>query len=75
VWVDSGPPQGTLYNYPIRGNEVFYIAGFPAPPRIAAQVYVQGLFPGMVARVTQGKASHRDAIAWASDELEGYRRT
>lgn len=74
VWVEQGPPPGSIYNYPIRGNEEFYIAGFPAPPKIAAQVYLQGLFPNLVAKVTQEGLSHDDAIAWAEDELAGFLR-
>jgi ABC-type glycerol-3-phosphate transport system substrate-binding protein len=75
VWIESGPPEGTLYGYPARGNSTYYIAGFPGPPKIAAQVLVQGLIPRMVARVTQEGLSHDDAIAWAEEEIEGYRRT
>lgn len=74
IWVNAEPPKGTLYNYPLRGNEEFFIAGFPAPPQVAAQVYLQALFPNMLAKVTQENASYDDAIAWATDELQGYLR-
>jgi hypothetical protein len=74
VWETEKPPAGTLYNYPGRGNEHAIVSGYPAPPAVAAQIYNQALVPNMVARVTQTGESFDDAIAWASDELEGYLR-
>ena len=74
VWLDEQPPKGTLYNYPIRGDEQAIVTGYPAPPPIATQIYTQGLIPVMVARHTQGGDSMDDAIAWAENELEGYMR-
>ena len=46
------------------------IAGYPAPPEFASQVYAQALLPNLVARVTQGGESFDDAIAWAENEAE-----
>ena len=74
VWVEEEPPAGTLYNYPSRGDEQIIVAGYPAPPAIAAQIYNEALIPNMVARVTRTGESPDDAIAWASEELEGYMR-
>jgi hypothetical protein len=74
VWESEGPPRGTEYNYPVRGNEKLIVAGYPAAPTVAARIYNEGLIPVMVAKVTQGGESVKDAIAWASDELEGYLR-
>ena len=74
VWQEEGPPKGTLYNYPVRGDEVLMVAGSPAPPLVAAQIYNQGMIPVMVAQVTQGGKSIDDAIAWATNELEGALR-
>ncbi|MEM7025384.1 MAG: extracellular solute-binding protein [Pseudomonadota bacterium] len=74
TWVDENPPKGTLYNYPGRGNEQIIVTGYPAPPAIATSIYTEGLIPNMVARVTQTGESPDDAIAWASEELEGYMR-
>jgi hypothetical protein len=74
VWLKEGPPSGTLYNYPGRGTETVIVAGYPAPPQVAARIYNEGLYPVMVARVTQGGESIDDAIAWAAEELEGYLR-
>lgn len=75
VWVEQGPPPGSIYNYPIRGKEELYIAGYPSPPKVAAQVYLQALFPNLVAKVTQEGLSDDDAIAWAEEEIEGYLRS
>lgn len=74
IWEEIGPPKGGQYNYPGRGDETFIVTGYPAPPAIAANIYAQGLIPTMVARVTQGGESFDDAIAWATNELEGYMR-
>lgn len=74
VWTSEEPPTGTLANYPTRGDERVITTGYPAPPPIAAQIYTQGLIPTMTARVTQGGESFDDAIAWATNELEGYMR-
>jgi hypothetical protein len=41
---DEGPPKGTLYHYPNRYNHrILSIAAQPAPPKIAVQIYSQGL--------------------------------
>jgi hypothetical protein len=74
VWEKESPPAGTLYNYPTRGDEQVIVAGYPAPPAIATHIYTEGLMPNMLARVTQTGESPDDAIAWASEELEGYLR-
>ena len=74
VWATEGPPEGTNYNYPHRGDEQIIVAGYPAPPPVAAQIYSQALIPNMVARVTQGGESVDDAIFWAAEEAEGYLR-
>jgi hypothetical protein len=74
VWENEGPPPGTEYNYPLRGDEKLIVAGYPAEPTVAARIYNEGLIPVMVAKVTQGGESVDDAIAWAADELEGYQR-
>ena len=70
---EARPPARST-TIPGRGNEHAIVSGYPAPPAIAAQIYNQALVPNMVARVTQTGASFDDAIAWASDELEGYMR-
>jgi ABC-type glycerol-3-phosphate transport system substrate-binding protein len=74
VWRDAKPPAGTLYNYPVQGDEFQMIGGYPAPIGVAANIYAQGLIPNLVAKVTQENLSIDDAIKWAEDELEGYMR-
>ncbi len=70
VWDSASPPDGTLYNYPIRGDEVQNIAGFPAPPEYGSQLSVQGVYPNLVAHVTQAGESIDEAIDWALGEIE-----
>ena len=74
TWVNAEPPAGTLYNYPVQGEERLTVAGWPAPPAIAANIYFQALIPNMVARVTVDGESHEQAIDWAARELEGFMR-
>lgn len=74
TYVEAEPPNGTLYNYPVQGEEILTVAGWPAPPSIAANIYLQALIPNMVARVTVNRESYDQAIGWASRELEGYMR-
>lgn len=74
VWKEEKPPAGTLYNYMPQGDETLFIAGDPAPPKIAANIFNQGVIPTMVARVTQGGESVDDAISWVQEEVEGFLR-
>ena len=74
VWTTIGPPKGGQYNYPVRGKEKLIITGFPAPPPIAAQIFVQQIHSVMTAKATQGKESANKVIAWASSEMEGFMR-
>jgi ABC-type glycerol-3-phosphate transport system substrate-binding protein len=75
VWDEEGPPKGTLHNYPPRGDTVLSIACAPAPPRIANQMYAQGLMTKLVAHCTQQGDSIPKAIAWAEQEIDGFMRT
>ncbi len=70
-----GPPKGTQYDSPIRGDEVFIIPGYPAPQEIAAQIHSKSTYGRLVARMTQGGDSIPAAIKWAEGELEGYSRS
>ncbi|HXW24561.1 MAG TPA: extracellular solute-binding protein [Xanthobacteraceae bacterium] len=75
TWAEVGPPKGTLYHYPNPYNhQVLSIAGGPAPPKIAVQIYVQGLMPKMTVRHLQGEAMEQ-TLSWAEGEVEGYMRT
>ena len=75
IWAIE-PPPGTVYNYPIRPwhNASPSIAGAPAPPEIAVQIYNRATMTTMIAKMTQGGQSMKDVIAWAKDELEGFMR-
>ena len=75
AWYEVGPPKGTVYHYPPRGNQIVSIAAAPAPPKIATQIYNQATMPKMISKCTQEGQSIDRAIAWAADELEGFMRT
>jgi hypothetical protein len=74
IWAEAGPPKGTLSHYPPSGDEIVSIAGAPAPPLIATQMYTQATLTKMIAKFTQGNESMDKAIGWASAELEGFMR-
>ena len=74
TWAEEGPPKGTLYHYPPKPGQTLSISGFPAPPRIAAQIYTQAIATKMVAKCTQGGDSIDKAIGWAAAELQGFMR-
>jgi ABC-type glycerol-3-phosphate transport system substrate-binding protein len=75
TWKTVGPPAGTVFNYPPRDDEQLSMAGYPARPDVAAQIYNQSIQTVMIAKVTQGKQKIDDVIKWAKNELEGYLRT
>ena len=75
TWADEGPPKGTLSHYPNRyNNQILSIAAQPAPPKIAVQIYSQGLMTQMTVRHMQDGPLEK-TLAWAEDEVEGYLRT
>ena len=75
TWAEEGPPKGTLYHYPNRNNhQILSVAAAPAPPKIAVQIYAQGLMTKMVVRHLQGETMEK-TLAWAETELEGFMRT
>ncbi len=75
TWAEEGPPKGTLYHYPNPHNhQVLSIAASPAPPKIAFQIYTDGLQTKMIVRYMQGEPMEK-TIAWAESEVEGYMRT
>ena len=74
IWAEEGPPKGTLFNYPPRGDVTLSIAGAPAPPKMANQMYAQGTMTKLIARCTQRGETIDQAIAWAEEEIEGFRR-
>jgi hypothetical protein len=72
TWTTEGPPVGTIYNYPPRGDSRAYVAGLPARNSIARQIYTQALQPTMIARFVRQGESMQDVIIWAERELERY---
>jgi ABC-type glycerol-3-phosphate transport system substrate-binding protein len=70
TWQKVGPPPGTLYNYPPRGDTVATVTGWPARPDVALQIFNQALQPTMVAKVTRNQQSIDSVIAWATRRLE-----
>jgi ABC-type glycerol-3-phosphate transport system substrate-binding protein len=73
VWDKIGPPEGSVYNYPVRKNHnaVSHLAHMPAPVEIAVQIYNRGTLPTMFAKLKAGE-SIEQAIAWGKRELEGF---
>jgi ABC-type glycerol-3-phosphate transport system substrate-binding protein len=74
TWRTVGPPLGTVYSYPPRGDEQTSIAGAPARPEVGAQIYSQAINTVMVAKFTQGNEKLDDVIKWAEKELEATMR-
>jgi ABC-type glycerol-3-phosphate transport system substrate-binding protein len=75
TWAEEGPPKGTLYHYPNPHNhQILSIAAAPSPPKIARQIYVQGLLTKMTVRHLQGEPMET-TLAWAESEVEGFMRS
>ena len=74
IWDEEGPPKGTLWHYPPKPGQVLQISGYPAPPKIAAQIYTQAIQTKMVVRFKQGEPMEK-TLAWAESEIEGFMRT
>src|SRR6185436_19148629 len=56
TWAEEGPPKGTLYHYPNPHNhQILSVTANPAPPKIAHQIYVQGVQTKMVVRMLKGE--------------------
>ncbi len=75
TWTDEGPPKGTVYNYPPRGDVEMVIPYSPAPARIANQIYAQATLPKMIAKCTTQGQTVAQAMDWAASELEGFSRS
>jgi ABC-type glycerol-3-phosphate transport system substrate-binding protein len=74
TWKTVGPPIGTVYGYPPRGDQQTSIAGAPARSEVGAQIYNQAINTVMVARFTQGGEKIDEVIKWAENELEATLR-
>ena len=56
-------------------RSILATSAFPAPPKIATQIYTQATMTKLVAKCTQGGESIDKAIAWGASELEGFMRS
>jgi ABC-type glycerol-3-phosphate transport system substrate-binding protein len=75
TWAEEGPPKGTLYHYPNPHNhQTLSVAAAPAPPKIAQQIYTQGIMTKMIVRFLQGEPMEK-TLAWTESEVEGFLRT
>jgi ABC-type glycerol-3-phosphate transport system substrate-binding protein len=75
VWAEAEPPKGTLYHYANPHNhQRLSIAAWPAPPKVAQQIYVQATLTKMCLRYYQGEKME-DTLAWAEGECEGFMRS
>jgi ABC-type glycerol-3-phosphate transport system substrate-binding protein len=75
TWAEEGPPKGTLYHYPNPYNhQTLTTAASPAPPKIAVQIYTQGIMTKLTVRHLQGEPMEK-ALTWAESEIEGFMRT
>ena len=75
IWNESGPPKGTVYNYPVRPHHhtESTLSMMPAPPEIAVQAYNRGTVSTMFAKLQSGQTIPQ-VVAWAQEELEGFKR-
>jgi ABC-type glycerol-3-phosphate transport system substrate-binding protein len=75
TWATESPPTGGIWNYPPRGDTIESVSGYPAPARIANQIFAQATTAKMlVQHVQQGKTADQ-AMDWAASELEGFMRS
>ena len=75
TWAEEGPPKGTLYHYPNPyHHQILTTAASPAPPKIAVQIYTQGIMTKLTVRHLQGESMEK-ALTWAESEIEGFMRT
>ena len=75
TWDEEGPPKGSLSHYPIKGgDQKAGVTCSPAPPLIAAQIWLQSIQAQMLVRYARGEAMEK-TIDWASREVEGFKRT
>ena len=75
IWEEVGPPRGMVYHYPVRASDHAQpdVAGTPAPPEIAVQIYNAGTMPLMLAKLFTG-SSIPQTIDWAEEQLAGFAR-
>ena len=74
TWAEEGPPKGTLFHYPDPyHHQTLSVACAPAPHKIAAQMYNQGIMTQMAVRFFQGEPLEK-TLTWAEGEIEGFMR-
>ena len=75
IWSEVEPPKGTIFNYPVRPwhDAEPYITGSSGPAEVAVQIWNRSIVPGMVSRMV-AKQTIPQVIAWAKDEISGFRR-
>jgi len=75
IWSEVEPPKGTVFNYPIQPwhNAKPSLTSSEASPDVAVQIYNRAVHNQMLARLKEGQAIPQ-VLAWAQDELEGFRR-
>jgi len=76
TWSIVAPPKGTVFNYPVKPHHKATpnIAYAPAPAEIAVQMYTQGIQAKMIARMVQSREPMDRVLAWAEEEIEGFKR-
>src|SRR3954467_1318184 len=74
TWAEEGPPKGSIYNYPPRGDVQAVIPYSESPTKIANQIYAQATATKMIAQCTQQGKSIEQAMDWAAGEIEGFSR-
>jgi len=72
TWAEVEPPKGVVYNYPPTPDQIVMVAGAPAPIHVANQIYTQGLFTQMMAKVGVQGESIPETIGWAEKQLQAY---
>jgi ABC-type glycerol-3-phosphate transport system substrate-binding protein len=75
TWAEEGPPKGSIYNYPPRGDVEAVIPYSESPTKIANQIYAQATVTKMIAQCTQQGKTVEQAMDWAAGELEGFSRS
>lgn len=75
VWAEAGPPKGTLFHYANPfDHQKLSVAGWPAPPKIAEQIYTRATMTKLALRYARGEKMET-ALAWAEGECEGFMRS
>jgi hypothetical protein len=70
----SGATEG-LYHYANPFNhQNLSIAGWPAPPKVAQQIYTRATMTKMALRYSQGEPLEK-TLTWAEGECEGFMRS